>query len=123
MAINYSKMALTAQRLIHENGRTVRYKKQVEDPTDPTKPWRGNGPTYEFKDVIGCVVDYTVDEVNRDLTKAGQKHILVAALDVVGVDLTEYDTVEDGADTLHVVHVGVVQPSTIAVMYDTRVKN
>ena len=43
MAVDYDKLALTAQRLIQENGRAITLKRNDRTTADPAKPW--NGPT------------------------------------------------------------------------------
>ena len=42
MAIDYTKTAALAQRLITENGRTIHLVKPSEVPIDPSKPWLGS---------------------------------------------------------------------------------
>ncbi|MAD98777.1 MAG: hypothetical protein Unbinned200contig1000_15 [Prokaryotic dsDNA virus sp.] len=43
MAIDYAKLAATAQRLITDAGRTITLVRPTESPADPTQPW--NGPS------------------------------------------------------------------------------
>lgn len=42
MAVDYTKMAALAKRLITENGRTVQLVRPNETATDPAKPWLGS---------------------------------------------------------------------------------
>ena len=42
MAIDYDKLALTAERLVTESGRTIELVMTSKTPDDVTKPWRGN---------------------------------------------------------------------------------
>ena len=47
MAINYEKIAKTAERLILESGRSITLVRPSETPIDATKPWNGSQSSEE----------------------------------------------------------------------------
>jgi hypothetical protein len=39
--VDYAKLAITAQRLVRQSGRSITFVKKERTPADPLKPWNG----------------------------------------------------------------------------------
>ena len=127
MALNYTRFRALAERLIEENGRTLKLvRKDQGNPTDPAKPWRGSTGAADITfDVIGVVIDFEKDEVDGTLVRRTDKRILVAAKSVtdeggsaVTLNIEDYSDVLDGTTRYRIVNPSVIEPGALRILYD-----
>jgi hypothetical protein len=133
LAIDYVKLAATAQRLIEANGRTVTITLEASSQAviDPTKPWRGNsrtalpadgGPVVLTPNAV--ISKYTDKNAPFDTVKRGKKFALIAQNSVLDIDnnpidLRPFSLLLDSFDnTLYqITEVDTVAPGPIVIMY------
>jgi hypothetical protein len=119
LAIDFVKLAATAERLIEENGRSVTLAKQDETPSNPAEPWRGSTTNTDTSVVIAVVVPVNAKDVDGELIRVGDMQAFVAATsdNVDGEDLEEYDQLLDGTDEWNILDVQLIQPATQRLLY------
>lgn len=129
MAINYTRMRATAERLVEENGRTLQLvRKDQGNPVDPTKPWRSSTEAAEITvDVIGVVTEFEKEEVDGTLVLRTDKMALVAAKSVSdaapsNLNIEEYDALLDGATRYRIIHPEVIEPGNQRILYILQVR-
>lgn len=104
MAVDYDKMALVAERLVTENGRTISLIRQGETPTDTAKPWNGSSGVETVVDVPGIQLLPNAVRVFglSALGDAGKLDGLISISELVYVifqgeeDLKQFTFVRDG---------------------------
>jgi len=106
MAINYAALAITAQRLVTEAGRTVTLVRPSETPVDTTRPW--NDKTADEDILVVPAVQLLPNSVRvfglSALGEAGKLDGLLSVSELVYVvfagesDLKQYTFVRDGQD-------------------------
>lgn len=126
MALNYAKLAATAQRLIDTNGQAVTFYHVSHEPTDPAKPWRGAGSetTDEEISAIGVVVPN--DEIDdKEGQRRGDAIAYVASLkfgldvDPTPEDMVKIDRMVDSDGyTWHVHGVHILNPGGVRILYE-----
>jgi hypothetical protein len=116
MAIDYVKMAATAQRLISTNGRIITLLKFAPS-TDIQKPWRGPNPVLPL-----ATLDRSAVTVSVSLLKLGQTQVsddlLKRVTDVAwvacdGEDLIGYDAIIEDGKQYSIEWVQQLKPATI----------
>lgn len=118
MAINYPRIALVAQRLIDQNGRSLTITLRGRTPSDPTKPWNGPADASSKTIVVtGVVVPDSQTDPKGDLVRQGKRVAYIAALDTDPALVEEYDMLHDGADTWKIVSVDILAPGPIRLLY------
>jgi len=137
MAINITRLAALAKRLIDENGRPITLQASSTTPIDPLKPWRGqtgiateNTPDQSVT-ATGVFLNQADEDnfghVERDtdetLLKRGQQRVLVAFTDLVpSTDVSQFDILLDGTSKWRIVSANILQPGTVGVLYDFAVE-
>lgn len=123
MAINYTALAATAERLIRENGRDVTFKRRNKTPADATKPWKGAGAPSGDTDhtVKGVLVPYTEDEMKDEQLRRGSMKAYVASNEI-----TQQDDFEFLSDAVtgewRVVTVQPIQPGPVCVLFEVAMR-
>lgn len=80
MAVNYTGLAATAERLIRENGRLVTFRKFSRTPEDSNKPWRAvDADSNSEVQVRAVVIPYTQFEINNEQIRNGDKRAYISA--------------------------------------------
>lgn len=138
MAINVTKLAAMAKRLIEANGLPMTFTRLSRTPADPTKPW--NGPSLDTHAAIPRI-DYTGIKAVRDQTEFADLPettgafrqnfagggIKVPLREVIYVaessfpdghiDLKTLDEINDGALTWRVAYMMPVAPGATEIIY------
>lgn len=123
MALNYTRLATTAERLIEENGRSVTLLKGGEVVSDPAKPWRDDSTTGDLSlTVIGAIVNYDYDEIDGDLIKRGDKRLLIAQNSVSANEIETFDRVLDGGVDWKIQDTKVWEPGDTRIFYDIQLR-
>lgn len=86
MAINYTKLASIAQRLIESNGNSMTIVVRSSVPTDSSKPWRGTNQSDEVSvTVTGVILPFNLPKageykaVEKELYRRGAASVYIAA--------------------------------------------
>ena len=129
MALDYANFRLLAERLINENGRSMTLtRKDQDNPTDPTKPWRTSTEVAEISfPVVGVFIDYEKDEVDGTLILRGDKRVLVAAKDIddqspTNTKVEDYNSITDGTVVYRIINAQVIEPGDTRILYDLQVR-
>ncbi len=120
MAVNYTSLAATAERLIRENGREVTIvKRSAAAPTG--EPWEDDGTSEAettltvdavfFDEMLGSLPG----EPDADRTWIGQ--ILIAADDDGGNALEGFDLIRDSGRHIELATVAPLKPGPTRVLY------
>jgi len=125
MALNYPKLAATADRLIAQNGKMVTFYRQSQTPADVTKPWRGAGANNDA-DTLGPVKAVVIpnDELDdKEAMRRGDATGYVAAstflLGTTPEDMVQIDRMVDNEGyTWHVHGVKIIAPGPIRILYE-----
>lgn len=114
---DYAKLALTAQRLIQSNGRSVTLKKLGEVDADPAEPWRASDGVDTTVTLIAVIVPFEVADEDASLVRRGDMTAYVAALDGGTDELDKFDEMLDGTDVWKIVGGTVINPGDTRVLY------
>jgi len=113
MAIDYTKLALTAQRLITDAGRTVTLVKPVKTLTDMVKPWNGS-PAPD-----ASTGDADDDEIRLQVPGV---QVLPSAVRIFGLaalgDATEFRGLVTFSELIYIVFAGEEDLSTYTLVRD-----
>lgn len=134
--VNYAKLAVTAEKLIEKNGRSVTLVKRSTVPETPSEPWKGpvdevytDGTPGALGDKAGVVVFAAFVDVSSDSELAefftslggevrrGTKAALVAGLSVTPEAIEEFDVVVDGDDVWNIESTDTLRPGTVVLLY------
>jgi len=124
MAIDHSRMASVASRLIASNGRSVTLVKFSRTAADTAKPWEGPAATASTETAVTAVfVDpstfgYTASDAADSLIRSGDKIALVAATS--GIE--KYDEIHDGTDVWKIVRVKTLEPGTVRIVHELQLR-
>lgn len=131
MAINYTSILATAQRLINANGRTVSVIRLSRALDDAGKPWRGTAnprttpdATQSLKGVFvsaGSATDLGFLTEVPETIALEHKFMITAA--VTGVELEDYDEVVDDSKYYKIVRCQKLQPGDTALLYFFELEN
>ena len=130
MALNYTRMAATAERLIEENGRSLTLVKSGEVLEVPAEPWGPDTTTDEITiTVIGAIVDFENEAQDGTLIMRGDKRCLIAhdsVVDAAGssdpTDIEKFDRLTDGGVDWKIVEVTTWQPGDTRIFYDLQLR-
>ncbi len=131
MALNYSRLAATADRLIKANGKNVTFKRQSQTPADSNKPWRGAGAHQEDLTIACVAVVVPNDEIDdKEAMRRGDSTAYIAASTFgngdpfSAADLVTIDTmVDDEGYTWHVHGVKIINPGSMRVLYTAELEH
>ena len=120
MAVNYTGLAATAERLIRENGREVTIVKRIETPPDTDAPWDGDDASADVTVTADAVfldelVGGVSGEPGADRTWIGM--ILIAATDAGTEDLTTFDAIRDSGRHVELATIAPLKPGSTSVIY------
>ena len=120
MAIDYAHLALVAQRLINDNGRSLTITLRSRAPADPTKPW--NGPSLAANatttiNVVGVIGMHEEYDPHPDLVRSGDKQAYISALDTDPSLVEHFDILDDGDDRWKIDKVDLIAPGPTRVIY------
>lgn len=133
MAINITKLAAVAKRLIDENGRSITLQASGTTPINALQPWRGQTgvATESAPDQSVTATGAFLNQADLDnfgyqeqntegtLLKRGQQWLIVAATDLdPDTDVSQFDTVLDGTRPWTIIKANILQPGTTRVLYD-----
>ena len=125
MALDYAKLAATADKLIAANGKQVTFKQQSQTPADGSKPWRGAGANVESLTIPAFAVVLPNDELDdKEAMRRGDATAYIAASTFgsgdpfTAADLVAIDTMVDNEGYTWRVHgVEIINPGAIRVLY------
>ncbi len=134
MAINYTRMAALADRLIGDHGRPVTLRQSSATLADVTKPWRGSiAPATEDSPGVEVVaIGLFVNPSDRDdwghierndngtLLKRGEKHCIVAETELNPLtDVSRFETLRDDNNNQvwNILDVIILEPGPTRIMY------
>jgi hypothetical protein len=131
MALNYPKLAATADRLISQNGKQVTFKQQTQTPADNAKPWRGGGAGNEALTIVAFAVVIPNDEIDdKEAMRRGDATAYIAASTFgngnpfAAADLVLIDTmIDDEGYTWHVHGVKIINPGSLRVLYTAELEH
>lgn len=120
MPVNYTQLAVTAERLIRENGREVTIvKRSAAAPAG--EPWEDDG-TSEAETTLtvdAVFLDELVEDLpgqpGADRTWIGQ--IFIAASDAGSEDLTTFDLIRDNGRHVELASVRPLKPGSTTLLY------
>lgn len=119
MAIDYAKLARTAQRLITGNGRDITITKKDRDVKNELEPWRPAKPTDTtigpFKAVI---IPFEEKDIEDGLVRRGDRRCLLSALDTTTNLIEEFDEIVDATEVWKIAGVNVLNPGATRILYD-----
>ena len=124
MAVNYAKLALTAKRLISENGRTIQLIRPSEIAVDPEAPWNGGTSTEISFDVPAVQLLPNAVRIFglSALGEAGMMQGLVSVAELVYVvfqeelDLKQFTFVRDGGIDFTIEAVQMLKPANTTIL-------
>jgi len=131
MAINYTSILTTAQRLINANGRTVFIIRLNRALDDSDKPWRGTADPRTSPDATQSLKAVFVSAGSASnlgfLTESPEtipfEHKFMITAAVTGVELEDYDEVVDDSKYYKIVRCQKLQPGDTAVLYFFELEN
>lgn len=128
---NYTKLALTAQRLIESSGRDVTIVKLDQGSDDANKDWRGKAGPRETPEAsvnakgvfvpLSSSVFLGIENLVPD-ERRGNQVCLVAANADPSKDLTTFDEINDGGSIWRIVQAQVLKPGDVSLLYAFEVK-
>lgn len=98
MAINYTRLAATAERLIRENGRVVTLRKRNDTPPDANEPWNPS-PDDTLTDVRAVIAPHEEEDEEGQRTRYGEAEAIIAENAAPGLELETYSDLIDGVRT------------------------
>ena len=125
--VDFDRLALTAQRLIAANGRSVTVIKYGNAPQDSEKPWRGQSE-YPEAEVVGIAAFVprtqmiTTRATNEDGALRETEYALFAGEDDTDLDLETFHAIEDNGRIWRIVSTEVLVPASTRVLYMFEVK-
>ncbi len=134
MAVNYTKLADTALRLVQDSGRDMTFRRLNRTPADVAKPWRGATAP---RATAGLDTSVTAKAVvvppgqsstlgflaeDSELVKRSEQILLVALGSTSTVDLSTYDEVLDGATLWKIDLVQILKPGGTVLLFAVGVK-
>lgn len=123
--VNYVRLAASTKRIIESTGRDVVLLRKSRTPGDPAKPWRG--PAASTDQTVGTIkaVIYPAEEKdeNGTLIRRGY-HVAMLAHDSLSPaeDLSDLDSVQDGAITYKVDKASIIGPGDVKIAYELHLK-
>lgn len=124
MAFDYDAAQLRAQRLIHENGRTITLVQRSRTPTDPAKPWLGTESTDTATSIIALFIPsgqiqgaMGVRSMFRDEEVMDKKQAFIAALDLTE-NLESFDFVQDEGLVYSIDQVRTLNPGPKRILHE-----
>ncbi len=127
--VDYTRLAATAKRLIEANGRQITLRKRDRTAAAASEPWRGpdeepTDPDGDVETAIAAIVPASGSGfgstvvIDATLAQAFAKVALIAQGSLAsGVDLREFDTVEDGTEAYRIANVEELRPASTTVIY------
>ncbi len=128
MAINYVRMQALAKRLIEGNGRSVTLVSDSTTPADVNAPQLG--PDFSLgkveEPVIAAFVPKAGSEfgisiaqlLNNELIQGFEQVALVAATSLSGANaIGVFDRLRDGATMWKIKNIEILQPGSLAILY------
>ncbi len=120
-------MALTAKRLIEENGRACTFARSGRAPTDSSKPWRAStgGTPLSYADIKAVITPMEWDARKGEVSKYSTATVLVAHdsfPDIEADTIRSFDIVNDGLQTWRVQSAVVLMPGVTPVIYQFKVE-
>ena len=123
MAFNYSGLETTADRLISQFGRPMRYRRLNRSEPDSDRPWELNtsAPYDDQADVYAVFLGFTDRESEDTVVEENDFRVLVAAKNLT-VTPTAGDLILDDSDVYTAINVTTIQPGATAVAYDMQMR-
>lgn len=115
----YQNIANIANSEITNKGRSITYRSFAGGVYTPSTDSFSNASTDTT--IFGVFTDYSQNEVNDTLIMAGDKLVIVSALDFTTPPKLN-DFVIDGSDYYKVLSIETVKPASIAIIYKLQVR-
>lgn len=128
MALNYTRLANTAERLIEENGRDLVLVRGSEALAAPAEPWGPDLVTGETRfTVTGVIVMYENEAFDGTLIMRGDMRALVAENSVLeesggSTEIEKFDRLLDGDVDWKIMDVTVWKPGNTRIFYDLQLR-
>ncbi len=129
MALNYTRLADTAERLIEENGRTLTVLKGGEVVANPCKPYGPDATTGDLSyDLIGVIINFENEAFDGTLIMRGDMRCLLAHNSVVAVagsgsvEIERFDRLLDGTEDWKIENVIKWEPGDTRIFYDLQLR-
>ena len=131
MALNFTNLRNTAERLIEENGRDLSLVRRDQgNPTDPAKPWRGSTEAAEITVVVkGVFIEYEKEDFDGSLVRRGDKRILISDKSVIdeggsaaNLVIEDYDHVLDATVRWKIITAELIEPGDTRIFFDLQVR-
>ena len=130
MALNYTNLANTAERLIEDNGRSLTLLKGGEVVSNPCKPYGPDATTGDLSySVIGVIIEFENEAFDGTLIMRGDKRALVAHNSVLdeatgsqSVEIEKFDRLLDGLVDWKILDVISWQPGDTRIFYDLHLR-
>jgi hypothetical protein len=121
-AIDYDEMALIAQEMIEETGRSIKVQKLSAVPADSTKPLKGPATPTVATDipVFGTFVEVFsfiklgMEVVDENLLKSVDQGVLVAQ---ASTDIEKFDVIFDNGITWKIEWCRVLKPGSTVLLH------
>jgi hypothetical protein len=130
MALNYTQLRRTAERLIEENGRDIQLiRKDQGNPVDPAMPWRASTDAAEISiTVTGVLIPFEAESGTGTIVRRQEQMALIAAKSVddekpSNTNIEDYDELLDDDGTRYRIEdVDLIKPGSQRILYMLRVK-
>lgn len=121
MALDYSKLAETALRLISENGIEWELWRETKGAYDPSQL---KSPVYseQIFTVDAVLMEYDSSQIDDRIIITGDKKMMVAPNSTLTVDPMPGDKFINGDESWRVVHVKEFKPAATVLYYEIQVR-
>lgn len=124
MAINYTKFAALALKLITANGRDLTITLRPRTPADATKPWDGPNVAASTSVIVKGVLGQDMQsDPKGDLVRDGNEVAYIAAAATDPAFVEDYDVLTDGTQSWKIASVEIVAPGNTRVLYILKLRN
>jgi putative alpha-1,2-mannosidase len=120
MAINYNQLALTAEKLIQDNGKTLTLSQKSGGTFTPSTN-SFSGETTTNNTIYGVFEQVDRNRIDGQNVKKEDK-IILATTETASVTIQERDTIIDGSDNWQIVNVEEVKPADKVIYYRLQVR-
>ncbi len=120
--VDFSGIIKSSARIIKDVGREVFIQRNVSTTsTNVSKPWLGKTELTENHKVYGAFVNFTDEEIDGTLIKAGDQQCFISP-DGLCIDITTTDKIIDGDTTWTVVKVKSQKPGDGVLIFNLQVR-
>jgi hypothetical protein len=125
VAFNYAELAVTADALITEFGRSLTLSKRDRTPADSSKPWQGPASpgTDTTVTLLGVVNPSADEDMPGTVIKRGDAYAIISAIGAGSTtDVAQFDTLIDGSTKWHILNASGVNPGPVNLVWILHLK-